>query len=114
MEERVVQRLKDIIEAIERIDSLLTEVSYDQMLVDDHMRAAFERYLEIVSEASRHVPEEFKNRTPGIPWRNVADIGNHIRHAYSRIDPEILWNTYESGRLAELEAICRQFLAEIT
>lgn len=64
--------------------------------------AAFERFLEILSEASRHIPETLKAKTPEVPWRRVGDIGNHLRHAYHRVDAGVLWDIYESGELADL------------
>lgn len=36
MEERVIQRLRDIIESIDQIDSLLADVSYLVLLADRH------------------------------------------------------------------------------
>ncbi len=113
MGERVIQRLCDIVESIDQIDSLLAGITYSDFLKDRHKRAAFERYLEVVSEASRHVPEKLKSNASEIPWRNIADIGNHIRHAYNRIDPEILWKTYESGKLVELKSVCLNYLGEL-
>jgi len=50
-----------------------------------------ERCIEIVSEASKHIPEDLKRAHPEIPWRRLADIGNRIRHAYHAVDAEILW-----------------------
>src|SRR4051812_38075932 len=67
-----------------------------EMLRDTVTRAALERFLEILSEASRHVPEEWKTEHgPHIPWRAVADLGNRIRHAYHLVDPEVFSSIYE-------------------
>ncbi|MCP8882217.1 DUF86 domain-containing protein [Devosia sp. XJ19-1] len=68
------------------------------------MRAAFERYLEAASEASRHVPQELKDDYgPDVPWRNVADLGNVLRHTYHRSDARTLWDIYTT----ELDALDR-------
>lgn len=58
-------------------------------------RRAIERWLEIISEASRHVPEELKAKEPAIPWRQIADIGNIIRHSYDRLDEATLLEIVE-------------------
>jgi uncharacterized protein with HEPN domain len=55
-------------------------------------RFALERALEIVSEASRFLPDDMKARHPGIGWRRVADLGNAIRHGYDRLDWDVLWD----------------------
>ncbi|MBK8458692.1 MAG: DUF86 domain-containing protein [Phyllobacteriaceae bacterium] len=47
-----------------------------------------------------------------IPWRRVSDIGNHLRHAYHRVDAEILWRIWADGDLALLrDAVSRQIAA---
>ena len=56
------------------------------------------------SEASRHVPVEWKNEFPQIPWRRIADLGNHVRHAYHALDLGILWSIYEHD-LDAIEAV---------
>ena len=45
-----------------------------------------------------------KMTAPNIPWRNVADIGNVMRHSYDLVDTETLWLLYSDGQLAELKA----------
>ncbi len=55
------------------------------------MAAAVERYLERLSEASRHVPDELKDKYPNIDWRGVADVGNVLRHAYDQVMDHRIW-----------------------
>jgi uncharacterized protein with HEPN domain len=77
------------------------------------LRAAFERYIEILCEASRHIPDALKDTEAHIPWPDVANIGNHIRHAYHRVDPEILWTTFERGEFDQVRAACIKFLGAL-
>ncbi len=95
MEARAVLRIGDIKRAIAQIRTLLSRRSFEEVEKDTVVRAAFERFLEIVSEASRHVPDAWKAEQPQIPWRRIADVGNVIRHAYDRVDLRILWEIYE-------------------
>ena len=90
MGDRTNFRLKDIVDAIDQIHALLKSKSYQDLVTDKIVKAAFERFLEILSEASRHIPEGMKANRPDIPWRRISDIGNHLRHAYDRVDSEIL------------------------
>lgn len=101
MDRRGLARLADIKEYIGHIRSLLEGKSFDDMYADVAMRAAFERFLEIVSEAARHLPEEWKRQRPEVPWRNIADLGNQIRHAYRRLNARTLWAIY----IEDLEAL---------
>ena len=96
MTERAIWRLRDMRKSILEVKSLLHGKSFDQMYGEPVTRAAYERFLEILSEASRHLPDSWKSEFgPDIPWRRVADLGNHIRHAYHRLDAQVLWSIYE-------------------
>ncbi len=79
--ERAVFRLNDMRRAIAGVRLSLNGKSFDQANNDPVAWAAFERYLEILSEASRHLPEEWKSTlAPDVPWRQIADLGNALRH----------------------------------
>jgi uncharacterized protein with HEPN domain len=69
-----------------------------------------ERGVEIISDASRRLPHELKDRNPGIPWRKVAGIGNVIRHDYERVAPDVLWKLIQDD-LPTLEKVCRAELS---
>ena len=112
MSERARFRLNDMKDAIEAIYELLDGKTYDALSSEKITRAAFERFLEIISEASRHVPDEWKIvDAPNIPWRNIENIGNHLRHAYQRVELIVLWKVYEDD-LASLEAAVAKMLAK--
>jgi uncharacterized protein with HEPN domain len=88
-------RLHDILEAIEGIESTsagLTLAEYEQSW---QVRWAVERGVEIISEASRHIPEQLKLQYPHIYWRELAGIGNLLRHEYGRIDDRIMWRVVQ-------------------
>jgi uncharacterized protein with HEPN domain len=61
---------------------------YQQNLM---LRRAVERCVEIVSEASRGIPESMQAAFPDLPWPEIASIGNLLRHHYERIDDLIMW-----------------------
>jgi uncharacterized protein with HEPN domain len=84
-------RLHDILEAIEGIEMTVGEAIFADYARNWTMRRAVERGIEIISEASRHLPEELKGRYPRIYWQEIAAIGNLLRHEYGRIDDRIMW-----------------------
>lgn len=97
MSERAAERVQHVQDAIIKIRRLLVEKTLNDLVNDDFMSAAYERFLEIISEASRHIPEEWKMEFgPDIPWRQIADLGNQLRHAYNRLLPQRLWAIYEN------------------
>lgn len=95
MERRAYWRVRDAKQAILNIRTLLKDRRFESLRSDILVTAAFERFLEVLSEASRHIPDDWKQEFgPELPWRRIADLGNHIRHAYHRIEAELLWNIY--------------------
>jgi uncharacterized protein with HEPN domain len=78
--------------AIEDIQEMLSEGTADALARDRRLRMAVERAFEIMSKASRYIPESRKADAPEIAWQKLADSGNRLRHAYHRIDPNVLWD----------------------
>jgi uncharacterized protein with HEPN domain len=109
--DRAIWRLRDMQAAIVEIRHMLEDASLASLRNEPVTRAAFERFLEIVSEASRHVPDEWKRDHVNVPWRQVADLGNHLRHAYHRTDPAALWSIYTDD-LPPLERAVAALLAQ--
>jgi uncharacterized protein with HEPN domain len=60
-------RLADIVEAIGCIRLILNGVSLEAFEQDWEKRWLVERGIEILSEASRHLPDDLKTRRPSIP-----------------------------------------------
>jgi uncharacterized protein with HEPN domain len=103
MTERIVApRLADIIEAIERIRRVLNGVTLEAFEQNWEKRWLVERGIEIISEASRHLTDDIKERRPEIPWPKVAGIGNVLRHAYDHV--AVLWKLAQDD-LAEIEKV---------
>jgi uncharacterized protein with HEPN domain len=57
-----IPRLTDIVEAIERIRSEISDISLDAFEADWRRQWLVERGVEIISEASRHLPGDLKVR----------------------------------------------------
>ena len=99
-------RLFDIIQAIELIRSEMAAVTLADFQSDIRKRWLVERGVEIISEASRHLPAEMKARHPDIPWPKVAGIGNVLRHDCERVAHDVLWHVVHED-LPKLYQVCR-------
>ena len=47
--------------------------------------------------------EKAAELAPSQPWGDIRGMGNRLRHAYDRIDLDVLWNTVRD-RLPSLKA----------
>lgn len=109
--ERALARVHHVKDAITVLRGALQGRAYSDVRKDRIVWAGLQRCLEIVSEASRHIPEQWKLEFgPSVPWRSIGDIGNHLRHAYHRTDDAILWQVYTHD-LDPLEAAVDAMIA---
>jgi uncharacterized protein with HEPN domain len=68
----VSARLRHILEALARIETLSAGLTFEDFAADWVSRDAIERNLERISEASRHIPARLKARHQGVPWRALS------------------------------------------
>jgi uncharacterized protein with HEPN domain len=102
-------RLSEIVEAIDRLRDIVGDASFEALEGDWQRQWLIERGLEIISEASRRLPESLKVRYPEIPWQKVAGIGNVLRHDYGNISAPLLWKVVKED-LPVLARVCREAL----
>jgi uncharacterized protein with HEPN domain len=69
-----------------------------------------EREIEVISEASRRIPEGLKAKEQTILWQDIAGIGNVLRHDYRMVSDPIVWNVVVA-HLPPLERAIRRMLA---
>ncbi len=84
--------LDDMLTAIGGIESAVTGKSRADFEKDWLLRHGVQRGIEIVSEASRHLPEPMKAAHPNIRWAAIAGIGNVLRHDYHAISDKVIWD----------------------
>ena len=104
------QRLQDIVDNIDAISGFIGTMTVEEFKLDRKCVYAVTRALEIVSEASRRLPDELKQRHSGIDWPAIAAAGNVYRHEYEVVDEEQLWHTVQQG-LNTLRAIAESELS---
>ena len=99
--------IKDNIQLARRFTGELDEASFE---ADRQVIYAVTRCLEIISEATRRLPDDLLKRHPEIPWRNIRDAGNVYRHHYEGVAERFVWATVRDA-LPQLEAVIDAELA---
>ena len=87
--------LAEILDEIAWIQQQVAGKDFDHFVADRQLRYAVERSIEIISEASRRIPDAVKATQPAINWKAIAGVGNVMRHDYHAISPTIIWNALD-------------------
>lgn len=103
-------RLADIRGEIALLRAMMARHSVPEILADPILLRATERCFMIISEASRHVPEEMRLAEPKIPWADIRGIGNFVRHEYDALDQPVLAAILEK-ELDPLDTACARLQA---
>ena len=85
--------LRDILHHIDLAAHFAAGLDYERFQQDMRTVYAVTRCLEIISEASRRLPEAMKSRHPSIAWRDMAGAGNVYRHDYDDVAARYVWHT---------------------
>lgn len=86
--------LRDILHHVDLASHFAAGLDYERFRHDMRTVYAVTRCLEIISEASRRLPEAMKSRHPSIAWRDMAGAGNVYRHDYDDVAARHVWHTF--------------------
>jgi uncharacterized protein with HEPN domain len=89
-------RLRDILSTIEKIERATSHMNVTEFADDEIVRAATERFLGVVCEASLRLPDSIKQQASGIDWRSMNDFANLLRHAYHSTSADAVWNIIQN------------------
>jgi len=85
--------LKHILESIEAIEKYSKNLSEEAFLKSSEKQDATIRRLEIIGEAVKNLPDEYKKKHPDVGWGRAMGTRNILIHHYFGVDLEIVWDT---------------------
>jgi len=71
-------------------------MSREQFMRDETVKRAFVRSIEIIGEASKQVPEDFRQKYPNVEWRAMTGMRDKLVHEYFGVDYDIVWDVVTS------------------
>jgi len=89
----VLDYLRDIVEAAGKAAEFTAGMSFDQFVADPKTVYATLRALEIIGEAAKPIPDDFRAQHPAVPWREMAGLRDKLTHDDFGVNLPVVWKT---------------------
>jgi len=86
-------RLRDIVACIALIEQFVAGMDFQAYQKEEKTKSAVERQLLTLSEAAKALGERAETLCPGHDWKGLRGMGDLLRHAYHRIDDQLVWDS---------------------
>ena len=94
--------LEHVLESIKEIEKHIKKISKDEFWEDIKTQDAVIRRIEIIGEAVKNLPSEFKRKYPKIEWREITGMRDKLIHEYFGVNIDMVWETIKND-LPELK-----------
>jgi uncharacterized protein with HEPN domain len=92
----VIDFLEDTLNAMVKAELFIADMTYEEFLKDEKTIFAVIRAIEVIGEALKHVPPEFRQKFSNIPWRDITGMRDILIHEYFGVDLETVWETVKT------------------
>ncbi len=72
------------------------DLSKDDFLRNETLKRAVVRSLEIIGEATKKIPADFKVKWSSIKWKNMAGLRDRLIHDYMGVNYSIVWDVVKN------------------
>ena len=86
-----------MLESIALVEEYLTNMDKSAFISSKQSQDAVLHRLQIIGEAAKNLPADFKNRHPDIPWKQITGMRDIVVHDYFGVDLELTWATVKTN-----------------
>lgn len=101
-----LRHIKDEINILISISKDFNEVDYSR---NEYIKRTAVRCLEIIGEAVKNLPVEYRELHPEIYWKSWAGLRDKLIHNYIGVDYQIVWDII-TNEIPELNKIVTKLL----
>ena len=91
-----IEFLKHIADECNYLLSINAAITKNDFLDDETLKRAVVRSLEIIGEATKKIPADFKVKWNLIQWKNMAGMRDRLIHDYIGVNYSIVWDVFKN------------------
>lgn len=109
MSKELKEYLRHIHEECLYIISVSENLLFEDFIKDETLKRAVVRSLEIIGEASKKIPADFKVKWNTIQWKNMAGMRDRLIHDYIGVNYAIVWDVMKN-KIPDMNKQISEFL----
>lgn len=83
--------LRDILTAVDQVEAFIGSMGFEEFVKDAKTVNAVVRSIEVIGEASKHIPVSLREKYVELPWKEVIGMRDKLIHGYFGMDYETIW-----------------------
>jgi uncharacterized protein with HEPN domain len=84
-------------------------ITKEEFLNDETLKRAVVRSLEIIGEATKKIPADFKIKWKNVKWKEMAGMRDRLIHDYMGVNYSIVWDVI----INKIPELCAQVVKVI-
>ena len=109
MSKEPLEFLRHISDECSYLLSVSKYLSKDEFLDNETLKRAVVRSLEIIGQATKKIPADFKVKWQSIQWKNMAGLRDRLIHDYIGVNYSIVWDVLKN-KIPDLSTQIEQVL----
>jgi uncharacterized protein with HEPN domain len=99
-----IDYIRDIVNEMNNIENFVIGLTFEKFVQDKRTVYAVLRCFEIMGEAVKNLPKEFREKHSKVPWKKISGMRDKLIHGYFGVDYETLWQTIKR-RIPEIKPL---------